>query len=272
MNTRTDHQAPPLRSILEPVPSSRNVDGPPPHPARAALVVTAIGYVLLTAVMLAIGFLLTHALDGSVGRWDNHVNRWFVEQRSAGWDHVTAAATWMVNTLPVVVLATVVVAFVAYRRRLREAAFLTIALLLEITVFLSVTFVVDRPRPNVPRLNATPTTSSFPSGHTAAATVLFAGIALVVTCCTPNKLARALSGVIAFAIVLTVGFGRVYRGLHHPSDVFAGALLGAACLTVAAVAVRAASVQVARRDARTEGGTVEVGADSSPRRELQNAS
>jgi membrane-associated phospholipid phosphatase len=44
---------------------------------------------------------------------------------------------------------------------------------------------------------------------------------------------------VAIAVAGFVGFARVYRGLHHPTDVFIGALLGLACLGIAAVAVRA---------------------------------
>jgi membrane-associated phospholipid phosphatase len=157
----------------------------------------------------------------------------------------------------VIAVAAVVVALLALRRRWREAALLTIALALEITVFLSVTFVVDRPRPAVPRLNSTPSTGSFPSGHTAAATVLFVGIALIITCLTPNTVARVLSFVVAVAFAATVGFARVYRGLHYPSDVVVGALLGLACLTIAVIAVRAGSRQATgagRADAEAPGG------------------
>src|SRR5437762_3465422 len=47
------------------------------HPYRASLFVMLLGYALLTVILLGIGFLLTHALDGSVGRWDEHVNEYF---------------------------------------------------------------------------------------------------------------------------------------------------------------------------------------------------
>jgi undecaprenyl-diphosphatase len=55
---------------------------------------------------------------------------------------------------------------------------------------------------------------------------------------------------LAVVIVAAVGLGRVYRGLHHPSDVVAGLLLGVACLWVAAMAVRIASVQAELRQRR----------------------
>ena len=211
------------------------------HPYRSSLIVMGICYVLLTGVLLAIGLLLTHVLDGTVGRWDEHVNEYFARHRTATWNDLTGIATAALNTLPVVVAAAVVVGFLALRRRWAEAAFLTLALVLEITVFLSVTFVVARPRPDVHRLNSTPATSSFPSGHTAAATVLFVGVALIVAFCTRHALARAASGLVAAIMVALVGFSRVYRGLHHPTDVFMGVLFGLACLLCAALAVRAAT-------------------------------
>jgi undecaprenyl-diphosphatase len=253
MRTTTTNAGHDTRSILEPTPTRRlDAVETAPHPVRAGLQVAAQGYAVLTMLMLGIGVFLTHVVDRSVGGWDNDVNRWFVGHRSAAWDHVTAAATWAVNTVPVVAFAAVVVGVLWWRHRVREAAFLTTALVVEITVFLSVTFVIDRPRPDVPRLNSTPSTSSFPSGHTAAATVLFAGLALIVMCCTHNRALRAVSVVGAIAIAVTVGFGRVYRGLHHPTDVFAGALLGIGCLTVAALAVRAASARAELRDQRAD--------------------
>ena len=73
-----------------------------------------------------------------------------------------------------------------WRRRWQRGRVPDLALLIEITVFLSVTFVVGAASPDVVRLNSTPATSSFPSGHTAAATVLFVGIAVIVMCCTRN--------------------------------------------------------------------------------------
>jgi undecaprenyl-diphosphatase len=146
--------------------------------------------------------------------------------------------TFMLDTFPVVGIAVVAVALLAWRRRLREASVIAVGLILEILVFLSVTFVVARPRPAVPRLSSTPMTSSFPSGHTAAAVVLYGGIALAIHVGTRNGVVRFMAWVVAAAIVIGVGTGRVYRGMHHPTDVIVGACFGVACLWCAWLAVR----------------------------------
>ncbi|MCU1467533.1 MAG: phosphoesterase PA-phosphatase related [Actinomycetia bacterium] len=213
--------------------------GTGPRSLRRPVISVVVGYATMVLVLLGVGYLLTHTFNDSIGRWDEHVNEWFARHRTAAWNDVTKVATWSLNTVPVIVMAALVAGVLALRKRFREAVFLVLALVIEITTFLPVTFVVARPRPDVPRMNATPSTSSFPSGHTAAATVLFVGVALIVGCCTSRRFLRVAAGVLAALISALVGFARVYRGLHHPTDVFVGVLFGLGCLAIAAIAVRA---------------------------------
>ena len=62
-----------------------------------------------------------------------------------------------------------------------------------------------------------PTDYSFPSGHTAAS---FAVGALLF-----RKLPKRY-GIPALVLAALIGFSRLYLGVHYPSDVLAGALLG----------------------------------------------
>jgi undecaprenyl-diphosphatase len=223
------------------VPDDRR--DPEGHDFRRALYAVGVGYVLLAVVMLGIGLVLTRPLEHTVGQWDESVNRWLALHRTPVWNTITGGMTRLVDTIPAIVIAFVITAVLGLRHRWREAVMLVVALVLELGVFLSVTWVIARPRPDVVRLNSSPSTGSFPSGHTAAATVLCFGLAIIVMCCSPNMLIRVGTYVFAFAATVLVGFGRVYRGMHHPTDVFAGALLGAGCLVVAILAVRAIAVR-----------------------------
>jgi membrane-associated phospholipid phosphatase len=213
------------------------------HPYRSALWVLVIGYASMTLALLVVGIVLTHVLDGTVGRWDEHLNEILARHRTHGWNDITRVATTMGETLPVVAGAAVVAVILAIARRWREAAMFLSALVLEITAFLSVTFLIARPRPDVPRLNSTPSTSSFPSGHAAAATVFTVGVALIVFSCTRNRVARTVVVIVAVGYPILVGFARVYRGMHHPTDVFVAWIFGIGCLYTAVLAVRTAFPQ-----------------------------
>lgn len=66
---------------------------------------------------------------------------------------------------------------------------------------------------------------SLPSGHTVTAVVTYGLAAWAVRRYVPGPV-RWLPSVIATGIVVAVGTSRVYLGVHYPSDVVAGAVLG----------------------------------------------
>ncbi|MCD9901084.1 phosphatase PAP2 family protein [Streptomyces sp. MT29] len=135
--------------------------------------------------------------------------------------------------------------------RWRAALFLALAVWLQSLVFLLITEAVDRTRPDVERLDASPPTSSYTSGHTGAATALYAGLAVLVLSRVRGRWGRPVA-VLLLLIPLLVGLARLYRGMHHPSDVVAGLLNGALSLFVVGRAVLADDAWAARP--RSRGG------------------
>lgn len=119
-----------------------------------------------------------------------------------------------------------------------------LAITLEASVFVPVTKIVNRPRPQVGKLDEAPPTSSFPSGHTAASFALFWSIGLLAARINNAAVRRAVQSV-CFLFPFGVGAARLYRGMHHLSDIIFGAVLGIVCALSAYSAVRAAERKAA---------------------------
>lgn len=221
------------------------------HRSLRAARVTAAGVVLLGAVFTVVGLFLTVGpVAGFVTETDVSITGWFAGGRSGPGDAVSALGSRIGDTVPVVGVAAAVGLVYLIRRDGRPLALLVVGLGAELAVFLAVNELVDRPRPDVARLGSAPSTGSFPSGHAAATTVLYVGAALVVGRERGNH--RRLGPLVAVSLVVPalVGGSRVYRGMHHLSDVVAGWVLGACCLALALQAVRSACSAGSSRPSR----------------------
>jgi undecaprenyl-diphosphatase len=94
---------------------------------------------------------------------------------------------------------------------------------------------VGRVRPHLPDPVASAPGYSFPSGHALGSLVCLGVIAASLAPVLPQPARRYLWSVCGFLVVL-VGVSRVELGVHYPSDVVAGWLLGAAWLAASAAA------------------------------------
>ena len=220
---------------------------------------TIAGYLTISCLLTTMGELLVHTVVGHpVLRWDIAVSRWFAAGRAPGLERLSRFGSALGNTMPVVVAALLIAVALIAARRWREVPVVVVALSLELAVFLTVNEIVGRPRPDVVRLGSTPTTASFPSGHTAATVVLYGALALHVGRSARPGLARPVAG-IGLAMTVFVAWSRVYRGMHHVTDVVAGAAMGAACLFVAWWALSAFVDRDRGRSARaTAAGSVSL--------------
>ncbi|MHB8860485.1 MAG: phosphatase PAP2 family protein [Minisyncoccota bacterium] len=90
--------------------------------------------------------------------------------------------------------------------------------------------IVQRARPDglIPAI--TESGFSFPSGH-AVASMAFYGFVAFLLCRQYPRHAK-LIGAAAAAIILAIGFSRLYLGVHFPSDVIAGYVLGGLWLLI----------------------------------------
>lgn len=203
---------------------------------RSALRDVAVRAVLpaipLFLVIVGFGFLLKGPLF-AFSEWENNVNRWFQDARTETGETITHLMSSIGNTEYVIGVAVIVAGLVWWRtKQWWYAVIPLIAISLQATVFVLAAHVVGRSRPNVERLDPTPPTSSFPSGHVGASTALYISLALMSTR-IENVVVRRVAIVLCVTAPLLVTYARLYRGAHHPTDVAWGLVNGVVCALLA---------------------------------------
>ncbi|MFH9431006.1 diacylglycerol kinase family protein [Streptomyces sp. NPDC017615] len=202
--------------------------------ARAAASIGAPA-VCQAVLMIGLGFLITgparHLWPMTA---EDGVNRGLERLRTSTLTTLSSVGSELGNTLTVigVTLAACLALLLIPRLPMwRQASFLALAVSLQSLVFLVVTIAVDRQRPDVHRLDGSLPTSSYTSGHTGAATAVYGGLAVLVLSRVRGPWRRVLAAVLLLLPVV-VGLSRLYRGMHHPTDVVGGMINGALSLLV----------------------------------------
>ncbi|MFD9098959.1 diacylglycerol kinase family protein [Streptomyces collinus] len=187
------------------------------------------------ALMVGLGLLIT---GPARTLWpmtaEDGVNESFVRLRTGTLTTLSSVASEAGNTLTVIAVTLVsclCLLLVPRLPRWRQAAFLALAVSLQSLVFLVITVAVDRHRPDVHRLDGSLPTSSYTSGHTGAATALYGGLAVLALSRLRGPW-RAVVGCLLCAVPLLVAVARLYRGMHHPTDVVGGLLNGSLSLLI----------------------------------------
>jgi membrane-associated phospholipid phosphatase len=206
---------------------------------RGSAVRLVSGGLLIYLALIAVGLSITHPFkDSAVVRRDLAVSRWFAAHRTPLFDTLTHYGTLLAETWTAIALSIVLV--LVLRRwlgRWRESIGVLVAILGELFIFLLVTNTVHRQRPPVPRLDPAPPTSSFPSGHTAAAVALYGVLAVIVLRQMAHRRLAVVIAVLCCCVPPIVAVSRVYRGMHYPTDVLFGAIGGGLWLLVAVLVV-----------------------------------
>ena len=161
-----------------------------------------------------------------IQRWDEGVLVWIAQTLRSpilnGW---MSFYTNLGNAGLLFILAAVALLF--FRATRRAGASAGVGMLLGLLVTnLTIKPLISRARPWVvldgfAALVTSSDPNSFPSGHSCAAFAF--GVAVALT--APRKWMKAA----ALAAAALMAFSRLYVGVHFPSDVLAGSLIGAVC-------------------------------------------
>lgn len=216
------------------------VDAPPRAPTqhvapRAALLLTlALSSVLLLISVVQKWRPLIDA-DADIART---THRWAVDE--PGLTHAFRVLTdWVWDPWTMRLVTAVVVVWLVWRRSARwTALWLAVTVAVGSLVQQSLKAAIDRPRPVWPDPVDSAHYAAFPSGHAMTATVV---CGLLLWLLHRHGTGRALwrtALTVAVVSVVGVGLTRVWLGVHWPSDVLGGWLLGALLVVLAALAHR----------------------------------
>jgi len=189
-----------------------------PVSSRAARVL--LGWCGFVLVGWGLGELWT-----SIGPGEAQLMREVARERSDGLVSVARVVTWAGSLWLLGPLA-LVASVLLYRAGHHEGALLVALGLIGGALMADVIKqLVARPRPPVEHLQAV-SGHSFPSGHATQAGAFWTSLLLAVRPVLGRAWARSLLACACVVVVLAVCISRVILGVHYPSDVVAGALLG----------------------------------------------
>jgi undecaprenyl-diphosphatase len=200
--------------------------------------------VTIAALVLTFGLLASEVAEGGTRVFDERILLLF---RQPSDRTVPVGPPWLKEAMrditalgSTAVLALVVAAVVGFLAvtGLRHAAAMVLgSVLLGVALSNALKWSFARPRPEFIPRDIVVYTASFPSGHTALSAVVY--LTLGALLCRTQASVAAKTYILAIALILTaiVGASRVYLGVHWPTDVIAGWLVGGAWAFLCATAM-----------------------------------
>jgi undecaprenyl-diphosphatase len=166
--------------------------------------------------------------QGHTQQFDDAVMRWMAAHQSKPIDAVMVEITSL-GTGVVVGMIVLVAGMFLWLNRHKHSAILLIAATtggIVLDNLLKVGF--NRPRPQIFQWGTYAMSSSFPSGHAMSSVIVYGTVAYLAARLQQRLASRILTMTVAAIMIVAICFSRLYLGVHYPSDVLAGVVIGLA--------------------------------------------
>lgn len=212
----------------------------------AALGLFLIAGLAISAAALAVFSWIAYAMAGGVTqRFDQSVVDFMRANAAPAWDWLALAGAGLGSGVAMWIVLLGGTVLLWRGRRHISVLLLWVSLLggRLLNEELKAAFARERPEPIDWEVDAFgrsigfPESFSFPSGHATTAMVVFGTVAYLVARLEPTVRQRRWTLAGAAALILLIGWSRVYMGVHYPSDVLAGYLSGLLWATLVVLAI-----------------------------------
>jgi undecaprenyl-diphosphatase len=191
-----------------------------------------------------------HVSSGRTQAFDDAVLRWIGEHRPVSLEPVMLEITFLGTGTVVMMIVAVSALFLWLSRHRYSAALLLIATLGGILLNHLLKHGFGRPRPQVFEWGSHALSSSFPSGHAMSAAVVYGTVAYLAARLQKKLWHRAVTMIAAVIVIFLIAATRLYLGVHYPSDVAAGIIIGLAWAGFCMATLEAIQVYARRRAPR----------------------
>lgn len=202
--------------------------------ARAGTTLGGLGALLVAGVIVAaagsvlFGKFADSVMEGKTQAFDDAVLKWMMTRHTPLIDAAMLEITALGTGIVVMMIVGIAALFLSLTRHKYSALLLLVATGGGLILNSVLKLFFDRPRPQLFEWGTHAVTSSFPSGHAMSATIVYSTVAYLAARLYKRVWARLITLVVAATVVILIGASRMYLGVHYPSDVIAGGIVGLA--------------------------------------------
>ncbi|MGG3448598.1 phosphatase PAP2 family protein [Domibacillus aminovorans] len=193
----------------------------------------SIAFIISLVSLIGFGFMAFLVSSHKIIQFDQTVISFIQGLESSMLTAIMKFFTFIGSTYSIVVLSLLVLFFLYNVFKHRSELILFIAVVLGSNIlFKSLKWFFHRARPDFHRLIEVGG-YSFPSGHATNAITLYGILAFLLWRHIPVGWGRTLLIVISTMMMMMIGTSRIYLGVHYPTDIISGYLVGGFWLTIA---------------------------------------
>ncbi len=185
-----------------------------------------VGLLLAVAALFFFGWLSGEMLEGDTRRFDETVRNFVHEFAFPALTSVMQAASFLGSTLFLTIFGVMIVVALYLRKHRRGALLFTLTTVGSSILIFVLKHIFKRVRPEPFFDTLLPTSDSFPSGHSLGSFCFYGALAVILTTRIKSVRLKIIVWISAAAMILLVGISRIYLGVHYPSDVVAGYVVG----------------------------------------------
>lgn len=189
-----------------------------------------VAALVLFACVGAVTYILKSQYDMAATGFDLSVQNFFFAMRSKWLDCIIIPLTHLGDPTTIVALCAVLLIL---PNRLKYGVPVSLAALCGLGIYKPLKHVFLRARPDVALHLVEQGGYSFPSGHATTSVIVFGLLLYLIRRHCKNKTLKNVLSVVCVILMVFIGLSRIYVGVHWPTDVLCGWLIGGGVLLIA---------------------------------------